>query len=337
MLALMLALPVNAFADVRTSLTVAIVASDTPVSYTHLLRALLRVEREIIKRLDSHYTLSRDAALALLQSEVPDVTSEEFDALEREGWLDFLYICGEKRYFKRAVKTLLKAHAGIAARAGKPFSAARPLLDDVIGMLKEKGEAGLRITLHASLRVRDEAFMPGETYRVHLPLPLEQAQQSAVRILSLSPQAQCVSDPQAPQRTVYFEKTLLENETFEATYQYDSVIRYVDLCDPACPVSAPLYPNCPPPCADDTAELLPHIAFTPYLRALHASLAGDTRNPLLLARRFYDFVTTQVNYSFMRPYFLIEPGAEYTAVNLKGDCGLQALTFITLCRLSISI
>ena len=31
---------------------------------------------------------------------------------------------------------------------------------------------------------------------------------------------------------------------------------------------------------------------------------------------------------------MIEGGAEYTAVNLRGDCGLQALLFIALCRIS---
>lgn len=295
------------------------------------LRAILRVERELIKRLDSHYTLSRDAALALFFAEVPGATEAEFDALEREGWLDFLYVRGEKMYFKRAVKTLLTAHPGIRARCGK-HSAARPLMDEAIARMKRDGAAGLRITLSASLRVKDEAFMPGETYRVYLPLPLEQAQQRNVRILSLSPQAQRVDDAQAAQRTVFFEKTLEKNETFEVTYEYESVMRYIDLSQPL--PGEVLYPNCPPPCADDLSELPPHIAFTPYLRALHAQIAGDERDPLRLARRFYDFVTTQVNYSFMRPYFLIESGAEFTAVNLRGDCGLQSLLFITLCRMS---
>ena len=39
-------------------------------------------------------------------------------------------------------------------------------------------------------------------------------------------------------------------------------------------------------------------------------------------------------YSFMREYFTIECIPEYCAINLKGDCGVQALLFITLCRMS---
>ena len=51
------------------------------------------------------------------------------------------------------------------------------------------------------------------------------------------------------------------------------------------------------------------------------------------AWRFYEFVTTKVDYSFMRDYFQIDDLNEYCAVNLRGDCGLQALLFIILCRI----
>ena len=36
--------------------------------------------------------------------------------------------------------------------------------------------------------------------------------------------------------------------------------------------------------------------------------------------------------SFMREYFTITQIPEYAALNQKGDCGVQALLFITLCR-----
>ena len=36
----------------------------------------------------------------------------------------------------------------------------------------------------------------------------------------------------------------------------------------------------------------------------------------------------------MRDYACIDHLAEYCALNLKGDCGVQALLFITLCRIA---
>ena len=61
---------------------------------------------------------------------------------------------------------------------------------------------------------------------------------------------------------------------------------------------------------------------------------GDETNPEVKARRVYDFVTTKIMYSYMREYFTIECIPEYCAVNQKGDCGVQALLFITLCRIA---
>ena len=43
-----------------------------------------------------------------------------------------------------------------------------------------------------------------------------------------------------------------------------------------------------------------------------------------VARRFYDYCTTVVTYSYMREYFTITQIPEYAGLNQKGDCGVQA-------------
>ena len=70
------------------------------------------------------------------------------------------------------------------------------------------------------------------------------------------------------------------------------------------------------------------------MRKLSREITGGEQNPLLKARRIYDFITTNVTYSFVRPYFTFANIPEYAASSLKGDCGFQALLFITLCRLA---
>lgn len=313
----------------------AVAAIDTRLSLPipSALRALLSVEREIIRRMEGEYTLPPAEAFGKLSEAVADFSHDEFEALEREGWLDFIYIRGEKYYFKRFFNSLMKVHRGLAARAGKPHTAARPLLDASMREMKERGSLGYRFTMRESLRVSDDVFIPGERYLVHLPLPQSRAQQSNVRVLTLSPQAHAVDKEDGYQRTVCFEKTLTQNERFSLEYRYDNVMHYADPVNAKMPAQ-PLYPNNAAPCADDLGEQLPHIAFSPYLKALHLEIKGEETDKVKLARRFYDFVTTKVTYAFVRQYFLIEHGAEYAAVNLRGDCGLQALLFITLCRLS---
>ena len=116
-------------------------------------------------------------------------------------------------------------------------------------------------------------------------------------------------------------------------YRYRSTIHYADPLHAPVPAH-PLYPNAQPPCENDLAEDGVFLRFTPYLRSLAASLAEGASNPCEKAWRFYCFVTQNVRYSFVRQYFLIDDIGEYCALNLRGDCGLQALLFILLCRIS---
>ena len=80
-------------------------------------------------------------------------------------------------------------------------------------------------------------------------------------------------------------------------------------------------------------EQYPHIRFSPYLTSLAREIAGEEKDPLEIARRIYDYITTKVQYSYMKEYSLITDIPQYCARNLRGDCGVQALLFITLCRI----
>ena len=296
-----------------------------------VLRCRLELEKEILPRMIMQYPHNKEKALALMRGLIPDFTEEEFNHLERDNWIDFLYVNGEKRYFVRFHRTLLKVNPDIARRAGVPLTPYSALLDDVIREMKEKGSLTYQFRIRGTLKVGESAFVPGETYRVHLPLPAVSAQTEKVELCAASPAPLHVSPEDHPQRTVCFEETLLENKPFIVEYAYDCTMRYVDLKKPP-ESSNPVYPRCAKPAPGDLCELLPHIVFTPYIRALAAGIfhGGDT--PLQKARKIYDFVTTKVTYSFMRSYLTLENQVEYAAVNLKGDCGLQALLFITLCR-----
>ena len=83
-----------------------------------MLRYRLLVEQERLRRMPTQYPWNRAEAFAKLQELVPDVTEAEFDDLELAGKIDFLYINGEKRYFVRFHKTLVKALPDLVARSG---------------------------------------------------------------------------------------------------------------------------------------------------------------------------------------------------------------------------
>ena len=76
------------------------------------------------------------------------------------------------------------------------------------------------------------------------------------------------------------------------------------------------------------------LVFTDYLKDVVKEIIGEETNPLLKAKLIYDYITSHVTYSYVRAYATLPCIPEYITTGLKGDCGLQALTFITLCRIA---
>ena len=299
---------------------------------TPMLRDRLEIEREIISRLPGQYPIPRDEAIRMVQERIPDFTEADFDRLELEGALDYMYIKGECHYYRRFLRTLLHVNPEIRSRAGIEPDPEDNMLDETIASLKKNKTERWHIRIRHSMYVRDSAFIPGETYLAHLPLPMPSAQTENIRLIDMAGDA-VIAPETHPQRTAAFTRKLDDNkERFSVEYEYDNVMRYVDL-NKAPEGSMPVYPNAAPVNDSDLAEQAPHICFTPYLRSLAAEIKGDASEPLEIARKIYAYVTQKVNYTFMREYFTVENGPEYAALNGKGDCGIQTLLFITLCRI----
>jgi len=165
----------------------------------------------------------------------------------------------------------------------------------------------------------------GKTIRVHIPVPIPYAQMEAVEILKADPAPAYVSARDYTQRTAFFERRYEPGMKFSVEYRFVNRARYVNP-DPArvLAVQPAFY----------LEELPPHILFRPYYRELARDIVGDEQNPLNKARKIYDWLTSVPVYSFMPPYFTIADIPGFMATRLKGDCGVFALLFITLCRIS---
>ena len=264
------------------------------------LRKRLEIEQEVIGVMGGNeYPFTYDEALEIMTSHLRDFKKEELDHLKEISAADWIYIDGEVHFQRRFYENLIKTRPDLAER-----------------VIVENPE---------DIKAKKEFEEAGRKVRVHLPIPKVYEQVSNVEIHASNPEITYIAPEDAPQRTVYFETELKADQEFMVDYSFDYHVNYVEL-DPA-----KVSEEQPDFCLEEQA---PHIVFTPYLRELRDELAGDETNPIILARRFYDFVTTKVMYSFMREYFTIECIPEYCAINLKGDCGVQALLFITLCRMS---
>ena len=161
--------------------------------------------------------------------------------------------------------------------------------------------------------------------RAWLALPAACPSQSHITLDRFTETPGHIAAEDAPQRTVCWEADLTENRTFGAEYSYRETAVYAD------PLS--FTPDAEQPDLY-TGEEAPHIVFTPYLRALAAQLTEGIASPAEKAKRIYDYVTLNVRYHFQPSYFVHESIAENCARSRRGDCGIMALTFITLCRIA---
>ncbi len=290
-------------------------------------RQRLMLEKEILARLPLDYTYTLEEGLKLVQEEIPDFTMEELTNLVDQGVIDWIYIKGVPHMAKRFYSHLLNTDPVISGRAGKAADFEEEdetkLLNENIRKMQENGGIYRHVKIRSKLRIKDSSFEPGKKVRVHMPIPAAAGNMRNIRILDTSPKAIMLSDASYPQRTAYFEEVMTENHPFYVEYEYDCIAMHNVLEAGRVTASRNEF---------DTAEEQPHIRFTPTIRALCEELKGDEENPLKIARKFYDFCTTVVTYSYMREYFTITEIPEYAAVNLKGDCGVQAMLFITLCR-----
>ncbi len=293
-----------------------------------MLRARLAVEKERLRRLPLQYPWNHAEAFEKLRELVPDVTMEEFERCEAQGLVDFIYLNGERRYFIRFHKALCRLPYFLKkADELRPES---PYLDPLIAQVKRQGRLKKRITIEASIAAARNAFVPGE-YRAWLPFALEEAQQSHVKVEETN--ATLLADGSAPARTAFRQwQAESVEDRFRIRYSYDSEIIYADPRNASAPAS-PLYPSARPLSAEDLAEDGTFIRFTPLLRSLAEEISAGAVTQVEKAWRCYEYVTTKVKYAYVRQYFQIDDIGEYCALNGKGDCGLQAILFINLCRI----
>ncbi len=296
------------------------------------LRNCLIVQREMMLRTPPDYPFSREEALTLVRERIPDFTEEEFDERVDAGKIGWIYIDGKMRFFNRFFQTMCKAEPAFAERAGvvthgvesaKKGSQEDGLLDRARKKMAAEGQLSNRIRIGARVRLKDEHFTPGMFIRVHLPIPCACDQQSDIRIEKVWPKNAYIAPEDSLQRTVCWEENMEENHEFYVEYSYIHTAKYHDVNKIEADKIQPAF---------FTEEEAPHIVFTPYIRQLVVTLTEGTDDPLEKARRFYDFISLNMKYTFMPGYFILENISETCARNFTGDCGIFALLFLTLCR-----
>ena len=307
-------------------------------------RRRFRAELEILRRLPAEYPYTKAEALELVRRYVPNFSEADFDSLLMRGKIFWRYLDGEARFFGRFFDSLCKTDSFFAEAAEKrghriPGSDRR-LLEESAEKMRAQGELSVRITVRAELELEEAFFREGALVRAYLPLPRVTEEQSDIAVEEMSAGGQLGAES-AAQRVVFWEERLGENHPFLLSYRLLHTECYRDVYGLAERLQAEgraekqSENETTKYGAEKRAESGYDSALFPpsaYLRSLAAALTAGVTEPLVKAKCFYDFITKKVRYSFMPSYFCLDRMAERCAMDRVGDCGIQALLFLSLCE-----
>lgn len=299
-------------------------------------------EIERIHRIRQDYKTSRERLISQLQDRLTTFSASELDAFERDGLLDVQLIDGQKLYVNTSASNLLLRIPELRARSKnpEPKKSYWRLYDQMNQARKAAEITSLTLvlpqdwTVKFKLTVDKDAAEDGKIIRAWLPFVSQQSYQADVAILDASPVPLAIAPPQYPHRTVYMEQAAVKGKKaeFSLTFLYRTWARVNNNLDPS--LVRP-YSKDAPDYAYYTRERKPHIDFSNEdLLRVNAEIKAGDPNPLLLARRVYDWVAKNTIYQYAREYSTLDNISCYTASRRAGDCGQHGMLFIALCRMN---
>lgn len=302
----------------------------------------LLFQRDRMNRILRDFDKTREQVLAEAREIVPSISEQQFAAWENSGAIEFLDIDGTRHYFDRAAANLfrinpeakaLKAELHPDAIAKLPYR-----MEDIRNVIADYDKTGK--PLHSprswrftyTLSVKPGEVPPGETIRAWLPFPHAGGRQSHIRLISTDPSRYILSNSNADIASVYMEKAAATNEPtqFRISFEYTCDAYY----QPITPARVQPTPTNDPALAPYLGEKPPEIVFSDSFKKLSREVVGDETNPYLKARRIFAWVGQHVPWASAREYSTIECLPQYALTRGHGDCGIETMTFMTLCRLN---
>jgi hypothetical protein len=305
-------------------------------------REALLFQRERMRRIRLDFPKTREQILAEARQIVPGLEEALFTRWERAGAVEFLQIDGRPCYFERAAGNLFRVNAEARAlkerQGGRPDPKPQRRRENLQRVLAEYDRTGksencprtCRVTCR--LTVKPGAVPAGEIIRAWLPFPQARPRQEVVRIVATDPALHVRSPATSALALVYFEKPAVAGEptTFRLVYEYTARAFHQDI-EPARVRPAPAND---PTLAPFLAARAPQIVFDDQMRRLSREILGGESNPYLQARRIFQWIDEHIPWAGAREYSTLESLPRYALEHRQGDCGIQTMLFIALCRLN---
>jgi transglutaminase-like putative cysteine protease len=306
---------------------------------------------DILHRIRVEYSLDAAGLLAKVRKSIPDATATDVDRWARDSNARYRMIDGRKLFFRREPQNIFlfsdEAKSRRKAAGYTPPERTWKLTDHLQEIVAEAERTGRtevqpvhhEVTHTLTIPANTPGVSAGSLVRAWLPYPQEYRQQKNVRLVHATPEPKQTAPNAvdgnpvtvAPQRTIHFEQRVADPAQpieFKVVFGYDSFAYYPRL-DEA--LVQPL------PAAWGDAyltERLPHLAFTPEIRAEVATIVGSETNTLAKARKIFRWVSAHVPWNAEDEYGIIPSLSIKGFTARRGDCGVQSSVFVTMCRIA---
>jgi len=302
----------------------------------------LQFEKERLDRVRKDFNKTAADILQVVNKYYPEATEKDLKKWEDDGSLEYKVIDGTKWYFSRAAYNLFRIDKE-AKKQKQLVDGIQPdplyvFLEEYIPLALdesansyEKLVKSVVLNLDYTVTVKPNEVPPGEIIRCWLPYPREgHNRQVDIKLLGVNIDEYVIADNNNQQRTIYVEKTAQKDQptvfhmVLEVTMFAEVNFIDPDLIKPYNKESG-LYKTF-------TAERAPHIVFTDKIKELSAKIIGDEKNPYLIAKKIFTWISQNIPWAGAREYSTIENISDYCVSRMHGDCGIKTLLFMTLCR-----
>ncbi|MEZ0346760.1 MAG: transglutaminase domain-containing protein [Infirmifilum sp.] len=294
-------------------------------------------EKDRIMRFEREFPLSPEESFTLASQEIESLSQSEFQRLIERGCVDHITHKNGIRVFRRFIPNMFWLCPELKTRKIRGESELGAIEKEALywraSRIQEASRDStspyllpLKYTIRFTLRILEREKYPGKL-RVWIPIPREDGINRAFKVLESKPPFKHIAPPEHPQRTIYFELT--EEDAISLLYEFVSYGYHAKVDPDSARVTEESEIL-----EEYTAEKPPHIVFSDYLVGLTRKIVGEEKNPLKIAQRIWLWVTSNVRYTYAMDYALYDNISEYVAKNLRGDCGMQAILFITMARIA---
>ena len=301
-------------------------------------KSKITFEIERMRRIRIDYSLTAGDLFAQLERSVKGITRPEFDRWIRQHRFDARVINDTLRFVSASRSNLFFRYPAIAARRMPPADEHNyhtAILDDCESIAAAADSARApyvspkRFKIDMTITVDSGAVARGDMVKAWLPIPHAFPYQKDFQLLASSSKPLAIAPGDCPIRSVCMEQPADSDggEEFTIEYIYETFGVHFNLDpDKVAPYNRQdsLY-------REFTSEA-PNIIFTNKIKTLSAKIVGGETNPLIKARMIYDWIAHNIKYSFAREYSTINNISNYCLTHRYGDCGQEAMLFITLCR-----